>query len=69
MADLKKQFGKKVKEYRELRSLTQEGLAEKAGTTRDTIRNIETGRNGPRFKLLADIAKALKVKPKELFDF
>lgn len=69
MADLKTKFGRNLKKFREERGLTQEGLAELAGTTRDTIRNIEKGRNGPRFGLLEKIAKALKVKPKELFDF
>lgn len=69
MKDLKKEFGKRLKEIREDRGFTQEGLAEAVDSTRDTIRNIETGRHGPRFGLLQDIIEVLGVRPRELFDF
>ena len=69
MASLEKLFGKKLREIRKERGLTQEQLAEKVNVSYQAISNIERGLTGPSFSTLADIAKALKVKPKELFDF
>lgn len=69
MTNLKIEFGKKLKEIREDRGLTQEKLAELAETTRDTIRNIETGSHAPRFGLFERVLAALKTHPREFFDF
>ncbi len=69
MTDLKQEFGRKLKEIREDRGYTQEGLAEAVESTRDTIRNIETGRHGPRFGLFEKILKALEAHPRDFFDF
>lgn len=69
MKDLKKSFGKRLKEIREEAGFTQESLAEAVDSTRDTIRNIETGKHGPRFGLFQDIIEVLGVHPKELFEF
>lgn len=69
MPRLEQQFGKKLRELRLDRGLTQEQLAEKANVSYQAISNIERGLTGPSFSTLADIAKALKTKPKDLFDF
>ena len=69
MKDLKKEFGKKLKELRKNSGYTQEGLAEAVDSTRDTIRNIESGRHGPRFGLFQDIIEALGAHPRDFFDF
>lgn len=69
MKDLKKEFGKKLKEIREDRGFTQESLAEAVESTRDTIRNIETGKHGPRFGLLQNIIETLGAHPRDFFDF
>ena len=69
MSNLKIRFGKRLKELRTERGLTQEKLAEACDTTRDTIRNIESGKHGPRFGLMEKILKILKVKPKDFFNF
>jgi len=68
MKDLKKEFGKKLKEIREDRGYTQERLAEAVDSSRDTIRNIESGRHGPRFGLFERILIALEAHPREFFD-
>lgn len=69
MARLEQQFGKKLRELRKARGLTQEQLAEKVNVSYQAISNIERGLTGPSFTTLAVIARALKVKPRDLFDF
>lgn len=69
MPDLKKKFGKRLQKIRKERGMTQEQLAEAVKTTRDTIRNIESGVHGPRFGLLETIASTLKTNIKDMFDF
>lgn len=69
MKDLKSEFGRTLRKIREDRGITQEELAELADSTRDTIRNIETGKHAPRFGLLERILAALDTHPRELFDF
>ena len=67
--EIKKQFGKKVKYYRELRGITQEALAEKIGVNINSMSYIERGINFIKAGTLDNICKALEVTPKELFDF
>lgn len=69
MASLKTKFGKKLKEIRNARGVTQEELADKTGLTVESISNIERGIFGPKFDNLEKIAKVLKVEVKALFDF
>ena len=69
MARLEQQFGKKLRELRRAGGLTQEQLAEKASVSYQAISNIERGVTGPSFATLASIARALKIRPRELFDF
>lgn len=69
MEDLRKAFGRRLSALRARESLTQEKLAELAGTSRDTIRNIEKGRHMPRFRLLARLAAVLEAHPRDFFDF
>lgn len=69
MSDLKKMFGKRVKELREKRGLTQAQLAEKIGVEPVSISSIEVGRYGSHFKTIEKLMKALKVKARDLFDF
>ena len=67
--EIKKQFGKKVKYYRELRGVTQEFLAEKIEVNINSMSYIERGINFIKSDTLDKICKALDVTPKELFDF
>ena len=62
-------FGKKVKEYRKLRNLSQEKLAELVGVSTNTIAAIENGRTFLKINTLEKICSALKIEPSVLFDF
>ncbi len=65
-----KLFGKRIKELREKKGLTQEQLAEAIGLRDDrTIRFWEAGTNAPKFANLVALAQALGVRMWELFDF
>lgn len=69
MEYLKRAFGMRLSELRGRACLTQEKLAELAGTSRDTIRNIEKGRHIPRFALFARLCNVLQAHPRDFFDF
>jgi putative transcriptional regulator len=54
--------------WRRARGLTQEGLAERSGISRETISRIETGRHQePEVLTLVKLAEALDVSVWELF--
>ncbi len=57
-----------LKVFREWRGLTQEELAEKAGTSKGYISQIETRHRQPSRKLLYRLAKALDVSPDLLLE-
>lgn len=67
--EIKKLFGKKVKEKRLALSLTQEALAEKIGISAKSLSQIELGNNFVSAENLEAICVALNVKPRNLFDF
>ncbi len=52
--------------WRAKRGVTQARLAKAAGTTQPHIADIESGKHGPSFDLMARIAKALRVKIDDL---
>lgn len=61
-------FGKRLKEYRIKRGLTQEELAQKLFLSRKTISKWETGRGFPDSTILPRLAEELGVRIDELFD-
>ncbi len=67
--DIKKLFGKKVKERRTNLRLTQEQLAEKAGISPKSLSQIELGNNFISAENLDALCKALQVMPNQLFEF
>ncbi len=67
--DLKKSFGRRVKELRKKSGLTQEELAEKTELSVTFIGLVERGVNIPSVKTCDKIAKALGVSLDELFYF
>lgn len=69
MKDFKERFGNRLKELRAERGMTQDKLAELLDVGIDTIKNYERGRYGPEFARLPDIAKAFRVKVRDLFEF
>lgn len=59
---MKKEYiGKKIKEYRKIKDLTQENLGEKAGLHYTYIGQVERGEKEPSLKSLLNIADALDV--------
>jgi transcriptional regulator with XRE-family HTH domain len=69
MKDIKKLFGKRVRELRLARRLSQEELAFRADIHRTYLGGIERGERNPALKNIAAIAKALDVSLSELFSF
>ena len=68
-ADIKKLLGKRIKELREHKNLTQEMLAEKIGIGQRNLSKIECGNNFVTAETLSKIISAHEVDAKELFDF
>jgi len=69
MPELKEQFGRRLKEVRLDRGLTQQQVADALETTVQTISSLERGVHWPSYETLSALLKVLKAKPKELFDF
>lgn len=70
MATLKQKFGKRLREIREQRGMTQERFAETLDVSVDFLKSlIERGRNAPSFETLDKIAKRLRVPVSDLFNF
>ena len=58
--------GNNVKQLRQRRGLSQEGLAEKASVSRSTIQAVEKGKN-IELEHILNIAVALNINPANLF--
>jgi len=68
MNDIKKLLGKRIKELRKLRGISQQMLAENANIDQRSLSHIECGDTFPS-RALIGIAKALDVELRDLFDF
>jgi DNA-binding XRE family transcriptional regulator len=66
--NIKKKFGKKVKELRLNKGLSQEAFAHLADIDRTYISSIEKGERNVSIVVVERIAKALSVKISTLFD-
>jgi len=64
-----KEFGKRVKDLRLEKGISQEKLAEKIDVHRTYIGFIERGERNPALLNIYKISKALGVKLPELFSF
>ena len=62
-------LGKKLKEIRKDKSLTQEELAEKVSIHPTYVCKLESGKNNVSIKMLFKISRALKVKLSDIFEF
>lgn len=60
--------GRKIRELRKSRRLTQEALAHDAGMAMRYLAGIERGEENPTLAVLVRLANALDVEPKELLD-
>lgn len=67
--ELKYLFGRKIKQLREKRNLTQQALAELCDMQPNSIGLIENGQRGATFPTIEILAKELDVNFFELFDF
>lgn len=64
---IKQLLGKRIKEIRKSKHLTQEQLAEYIGIETSSVSNIENGRYFPTAENLDKIMQILQIVPTELF--
>ncbi|MFF4617727.1 helix-turn-helix transcriptional regulator [Nonomuraea jabiensis] len=69
LAELRRQFGMRLRELREGHGLTQEQLGEMADVDRKTINRIENGMYSPHLDKVFQIADALEVPTRDLFEW
>jgi len=69
VATLIQKFGKRLREIREQRRMTQERFAETLDISVDFLSLIERGRNAPSFQTLDKIARRLRMSVADLFTF
>jgi len=69
MESIKVLFGRKVRELRKKRNYTQTKLAEMVNVDDKHISCIESGKNFPSPDLIKRLSDALKVEPKDFFEF
>ncbi|MBU1088506.1 helix-turn-helix domain-containing protein [Patescibacteria group bacterium] len=67
--DVSQKVGGKIRKIRKEKGLSQERLAFEAGLNRAYIGYIERGERNPSIKVVARIAKILKISLNELFKF
>ena len=66
MQDISEQFGKKVRETRLKKGLSQGDVSRRLNVHRSYISGIERGVRNPSLKVIQKIAKALEVKVYDL---
>jgi len=69
VATLKQKFGRRLREIRSQRRMTQEEFAEMLDVSVDFLSLIERGRNAPSFETLDRIARRLRLSVADLFAF
>ncbi len=62
-------LGRNIQKARKIKGYTQEELAEVLNISRTHMGHIEQGRKTPSLELLEKIAKALKVKVRDLIPY
>ena len=67
--ELKRNIGKRIKEIRKKRGLSQEKLSELVDIEQNTLSYIETRNNFCSAETLEKLINALKIEPEELFNF
>jgi transcriptional regulator with XRE-family HTH domain len=69
MANLKIQFGKRLRRIRRQADLTQEQLAANIGISVEFLSNMERGINAPSFETLEKLSRNLGIPVKDFFSF
>ena len=64
---VKSRFGSRLRQLREERGYSQELLAERAGLHRNYVGGVERGERNVALENIVKLAKALSVKPADLF--
>lgn len=64
--DIRKKFGKRLRQLREERGWSQEEFADRAGLHRTYVSAVERGVRNPTLSVLERLAKALSMKLSEL---
>lgn len=67
MADLRVAFGRRVRQFRDARKMSQEELAHAAGIHVTYLSGIENGKRNPGLLVIGRLARALRVSIPELF--
>ena len=67
--EIKKLIGKRLKELRRSKQLSQEQLAEKADINAKYLSRMERGTENPTLDMLIKLSNALEVEMWEMFDF
>ncbi len=63
------EFECRLKQYRQLKGLTQEQLAQLVGVRRETIMRLEKAQYNPSLKLAVDLSRAVGAPIEALFLF
>ena len=69
MSDAKRDFGKRVRQLRHERGLSQEALADEAGLHRTYVSSLERGERNVSLENIVKLARALRVPLQELLSF
>lgn len=62
-----KQIGKRIQEYRKIKGLTQDELAEKVGISKSYISSIERGLYSPHLDIMVKIMNSIGCSADEIF--
>lgn len=69
METINRLLGLRIKELRQNKKLSQEGLSDKVGVDPKYVSRIEVGKATPSLSVLVKIARELTVEIKDLFEF
>lgn len=69
MSDIKILLGRRIRQLRNAKNLSQEQLADLSGLSRQYITDVERGTRNIAIVNVEKIAKALEISLSELFDF
>jgi transcriptional regulator with XRE-family HTH domain len=62
-------FGRRLRQLRKQRGFTQEKLGVAAGLSYKYLGGVERGEENPTLAVVAKLADALKVEPRDLFEY